>query len=399
MRRHPILAPGLRALAVVAGLLAATPPAARAQVEATPELSGVVLRSGAPLGNVDVVLHRVDAVDAGALDTLPAAADGTFRFALPTVPDPAGRGELYFASVEHQGVLYFGPPVSMAAELDSIYRIEVYDTLAVPAGGAELPVAVRYLLVEEMAEGWSVTDLIEIEVTGDRTLVAADSGATWRYTLPSGITDVQVGGGDIAPVSTTFEGDELTVSMPLSPGARQIVLRYALPTLDIELPLPGETGELELLVREPAPAVEVEGLVAVDPVELEPGIDYRRFAAASLVDSAVSIRATEGGVSTSPDLLPWLMVLLALGLTGLGVWAVRRGGPTPAEVGAGAPASPPTPPTGGSAPAAGGMTADARERIVLEIARLDERIEAASDDGEVARLREERSALLERLRG
>jgi hypothetical protein len=391
----------LAALAFVA-VLPLAPTAVQAQVEAAPELSGVVLRVGEPLGGVDVVLHRVDAVDAGALDTLPAAADGTFRFSLPTVPDPAGRGELYFASVEHQGVLYFGPPVSTAAELDSLYRIEVYDTLTVPAGGADLPVAVRYMLVEETGQGWSVTDLIELEVTGDRTLVAADSGATWRYLLPAGITDVQVGGGDIAPVSTVFEGEGFTVSMPLTPGSRQMVLRYALPSLDLELPLPGETGELEVLVREPAPAIEVEGLVEVQPVELEPGVSYRRFAAASLVDSAVVLRAGEGAPGAGSDTLPWLMVITALGLTAVGVWAVRRGGPAPAPGSGTARGTGPGPGRvdgTGAAGTAGAMTADERERTLLEIARLDERIEATTQAAEIDRLRAERAALLARLRG
>jgi len=125
---------GVIALAMLLG--SAGP--ARAQVEATPVLSGLVQRAGEPLGGSQVVLHRVDAVDAGALDTLVAEADGSFRFGLPTVPDPGGRGEIYFASVNHQGVLYFGPPVATAAELDSLYRIEVFDTLTAPPGGAEI---------------------------------------------------------------------------------------------------------------------------------------------------------------------------------------------------------------------------------------------------------------------
>jgi hypothetical protein len=375
-------------------LLAGSMPA-RAQVEANPILSGLVQRAGQPLGGSDVVLHRVDAAEAGALDTIQAGVDGTFRFGLPTVPDPGGRGEIYFASVDHQGVLYFGPPVATAAELDSVYRIEVFDTLTAPPGGAELPISVRYLLVEPFQTGWSVTDLVEFEVPGDRTLVSADSTApTWRYLLPSGVSEVQVGGGDIAPVSTTFRGDTVAVSMPLTPGPRQLVLRYAIDSLALEVPLPGETGELEVLIREPVPSMEVTGLVAVEPVELEPGVVYRRYAAALLSDSVVTFRST-GAPGSGGIPLEVLAVLIALGLTGVGVWAVRR---SPAATPAAAPAAagPGDPRETSAVP--GPIGPEARKRALLAIARIDERLERTEDPAELDRLRAERDALMIRLR-
>jgi len=394
----------MRRLCAIFGLAAATTLAGAvtldAQVEADPVLSGLVVRNGAPLGGAQVVLHRVDAVDAGALDTLAADPDGTFRFGLPTVPDPGGRGEIYFASVDHQGVLYFGPPVATAMELDSIYRIEVFDTLTAPVGGADLAVAVRYLLIEPFEAGWTVTDLIELDVPQGRTIVPADSGgATWRYRLPSGIGEIQVGGGDIAPVSTSFVGDTVSVSMPLTPGPSQLVLRYAIDSLALEVPLPGETGELEVLVREPVPNMEVTGLVAVEPVELEPGVVYRRYAAAALSDSAISFRATEtlGGGGIPVELL---MVLIGFGLAGVGIWAVRR---SPAAVTPGAGTTLVSGRADGSAPTSvsddpgGSVDPDARQRLLLDIARLDERVEGEDDPVERERLQAERDELIARL--
>ncbi len=408
--RRAVIVRTVVAVAAASTALLASTAELGAQVEASPVLSGLVQRAGEPLGDVPVVLHRVDAAEAGALDTLVAATDGTFRFGLPSVPDPGGRGEIYFASVDHQGVLYFGPPVATAAELDSLYRIEVFDTLTAPPGGAAIPVSVRYLLVEPMQAGWSVTDLVELEVTGDRTLVPADSTSpTWRYLLPSGVGEVQVGGGDIAPVSTVFAGDTVSVSMPLTPGPRQLVLRYFLDSLSLEVPLPGTTGELELLVREPTPTIEVAGLVAVEPVELEPGVIYRRYAAAMLTDSAVTLRATdEGGSPAIP--LEVLIVLIGLGLTAVGVWAVRRApaagvaasasgtaasGGRSAASGSG-PASPA--PEGPAERSRAALGPEARERLVLSIARIDERLEKTNDPGEAASLRAERDALMSRLR-
>lgn len=380
-----------RAATAIAGLLSLAVPTA-AQVEATPVLSGLVLRAGEPLGGVPVVLHRVDAVDAGSLDTLLAAVDGTFAFDLPTVPDPGGRGEVYFASVDHQGVLYFGPPVATAAELDPLYRIEVFDTLTAPPGGADLDVAVRYLLVDPVEGGWTVTDLVEIVVPEGRTLVPADSAAaTWRYRLPAGIGEPQVGGGDVAPVSTSFVGDTLAVSMPLTPGPRQVVLRYTLDSLALELPLPGATGELEVLVREPIPDLELSGLVAVEPVELEPGVFYRRYAAAQLRDSVVSFRAGEGVAGSGGVPVEVLVVLLGLGLAGVGIWAVRAGPAArrePLEAG-----GPPT----RAEPSASRVAGDERQRILLRIARIDERLDGLPEGDERERLAREREDLLSRL--
>lgn len=385
---------GTLAVALLALLCVAAP--ASAQVEATPRLSGVVLRAGERLGSVPVVLHRVDAVDAGAIDTLQADPDGAFRFDLPTVPDPGGRGEVYFASVDHQGVLYFGPPVATAVELDSLYRIEVFDTLSAPLGGADLPVAVRYLMIEPLEQGWSVTDLTEITVPEGRTLVPADSGApTWRYRMPSGVGEIVIGGGDIAPVSSSFSGDTLSVSMPLTPGPRQVVLRYALDSLSLALPLDGETGELEVLVREPAPELEVSGLVAVDPVELEPGVFFRRYAAAQLRDSVVFIQARAGSAGGSVP-IEVLIVVLGILMAVVGVWAVRR---RPAVAGEPSAAAHASGGTGSPRGAAMALDPPTRKRLLLEVAMLEERIEAADEGAELERLRAEREALLARLAG
>ncbi|MDT8369325.1 MAG: hypothetical protein RQ745_08970 [Longimicrobiales bacterium] len=358
-----------------------------AQVEGIPsELRGIVLRAGEPFGGVEVVLHRVDALEAGAIDTLATAGDGTFRFVLPTASDSAARGEIHFASVDHEGVLYFGVPISSISELDSLYRIEVFDTLTVPPGGAHLPVVSRYLLVEPAGEVFGVTDLIEIEVPAGRTLVPADSGSTWRYRLPTGARDPQVSGGDISPAATTFPGDSVAVAMPLMPGARRVVLRYTIDSLALTIPLPGETGEIEVLVREPAPPLDLEGLVAVEPVELEPGVAYRRFAAADLTDSTVSLRP---GESTERELpIRTVVIMLALALTAAGIWAVRSG--APAAPGASAA-------SGGTLPEEARPPGETREGLLLRVARLDEEIDRSRDPETIERLRREREAAITRL--
>jgi hypothetical protein len=358
-----------------------------AQEPATPRLEGVVERgAGAPLAEAAVILHRVDALEAGEIDSLRADAEGRFVFDLPTVPDPGGRGEVYFASVRHDGVVYFGPPVMRAVELDSLYRIQVYDTVTAPPGGAPVPLGVRYILAEPVESGWQITDLFQLDVIGERTWVESGEGVTWRYPMPAGIGEVQVGGGDLPPELTTFPDGALEFSGPLSPGSRQVVLRYMLDSLVLSVPIPGGAREMEFLIQEPAPSVTVTGLAAAESVEMEPGVTYRRYAGVDLGGTVVQIREGRSG-SRFP--LEWLAVLLGLGLAAFGIWAVRRteGGETPAAV----PESPATP--------VPWTPEDRRRRLILEAARIDEELEETDEGPARARLearREELLALLQR---
>ncbi|MDT8342096.1 MAG: hypothetical protein RQ751_11345 [Longimicrobiales bacterium] len=333
------------------------------------------------LPGATVVLHRVDPLDAGEVDSLRADDEGRFRFRLPTVPDPGGRGEVYFASVRHQGVLYFGPPVATAAELDSLYRILVHDTAVVARSGAPLVPTVRYLLVEEAANGWQVTDLFQLVVEGERTLVAADSGVTWRYPLPPGHRNLQVGGGDVPAGAARVEDGDLLVSAPLPPGPRQLIVRYQLDSLAFDIPLPGGVEEMDVLVREPAPPVEVEGLTATESVELEPGARYRRYAGVGVPDAVLRLRALP---AERPFPVAWVAVALGLLLAVVGGVVIQR---TPAR---GAPAA-----RTASAPSPEGGS---REELVRQIALLDEALEGLPPGGERERLRHRRRALVNLLR-
>lgn len=379
--RRPVSALSVAAGAILP-LLAASFPAA-SQEPAAPELTGMVtVGADRPVPLAMVTLHRVDAVDAGEIDSIAAGTDGSFRFALPTVPDPGGRGEVYFASVRHQGVLYFGPPVTTAVELDSLYRIQVYDTAVAPEGGAQLAPSVRYILVEEGQDGWQVTDLFQLVVEGDRTLVAADSGITWRYPLPPGHRNLQMGGGDVPPATTRVEDGDLLVSAPLSPGPRQLVVRYMLDSLTVDVPVPGGVEEMDLLVREPAPPVQVQGLVAAESVELEPGVRYRRFAGVGVPSGTIRVVQEE-----APFVFPvrWLAVILGLILASVGVYVVQRG-PGGAE------------PAGAAPPRAGRPQGPTREDLVREVAELDDALEETPEGPARERMLHRRRVLVAALR-
>jgi hypothetical protein len=358
----------LAALLVGAGQLTA-------QVPADPVLSGRVMLDQVPLPGTMVVLHHVSNEAEGELDSLRATADGSFVFRLPNVPDPE-RSDVFFASVRHSGILYFGAAITLPVELDSTYLIQAYDTLSVEPGAAELTVQARNTFLESLEGEWRVTDLIQVRNDLPRTLVARSGGAVWRYPLAVGARNPTVGQGGLPADGISFDGDTLVVRAPIPPGERLLVVRYVVDDAFMEIPAPGSTEVMEVLIREPAPLLESALLTQSESLELEPGTTYRRMSGADLTD--VIVRLDEG---RAPVRFPveWVAVVLALILTAFGVATVSRQAP------------------GG--PRTGTALSDSRESLILEIARMDAAFDALGDPGEEEALayRRRRAELFRRL--
>jgi len=347
---------------VLAGVLAAisalaAPTGLVGQEEVTAVLRGRVLREAQPVSGQVVKLHRVSSEAAGEIDSVATNVEGDFRFVLPYVPDPEGRREVFFASARFNGILYFGAPVSQPADLDSIYTLEVYDTVSAPESGLGFVVQSRSIFAETTEVGWSVTDLFEIRNDGARTVVGRPGGAVWSYPLMRGADAVELGDGDLSEDAFAFSDGRVMVYAPIPPGPRLFVFRYSVPDLTGGLLLPGTTERIELLIREPAPLLSVNGLAALAPVEIEPGAAFRRYAGDSIAEGRVTFSAAEE-VPTIP--FRWLVVGVAMALAMLGVWTTRR--PLPAS----------------------------RAELLIEIAALDEAWESSGDESDTGRRKYER---------
>lgn len=397
-RTAPTAATGIRILAAVV-VATAFPPVAQAldaQQEATPVLAGRVEKGGVSVPDATVVLHRVTAEAAGEIDSVRVDTAGHFSFELPSVPDPGGRGEVYFASVRYAGVLYFGAPIHQAVQLDSLYTLDVYDTVAAPGGGADLAVAVRYIVARPIEGGWEVADLFEIANAGTRTLVPIEDGEpVWSYPLPAGIRDPTVGEGDVSPEASSIADGSVHVTAPIPPGQRRLVLRYFLDALDLTVPLPGSTVQMELLVREPAPPLEVTGLVPAESIPMGQGVTYRRYTGADFLDAAVAVVP---GADT--DGLPArnVAVMLALVLALGGLWAYLRGSPGARASTDGSVVLKSRAASVGPAGPERGSASPSRRSLLLEIALIDQALEdRGTGPGEVSDLRRRRSVLVRRL--
>ncbi|HKJ01285.1 MAG TPA: hypothetical protein VJ997_02485 [Longimicrobiales bacterium] len=322
-------------LAFLAAAVLAIPRAAVAQELADPVLHGRVFVGDTVSRGGLVVLHRVSSETQGEVDSVAVGLDGTFSVRLPAVPDPA-RSEVYFASVRHAGILYFGQPINLPVQLDSVYEIHAYDTAMVAPQGQIVPVAAREIFLQANDDQqWDAVDLFQLRNDGTRTLVAREGGIVWSYPLPDGARDGTVSDMGLGAGAAEVREGRLIVTSPLPPGERMYVVRYVLDDPYVSVPLPEPTEALEILVREPAPPMKASGLQPMDPVEMEPGSAYLRFAAADLTSGQVGL---ERGQPASAPPVGWYSFILALALTGVGVWAVQSGAsreaaPAPAPVG------------------------------------------------------------------
>jgi hypothetical protein len=291
-----------------------------AQEEVIPIVHGEVREGDAPLPGVLVTLHQVSAEMSGEIDSVRAGPDGTFQLRLPRVPAHGERSDVYFASVRHKDILYFGSAIISPVQLDSLYVIQAYDTLSVPPGGAELPLAVRTLFLTKVESGWEATDFFQLRQEGDRTLYSPEEGVTWRYPLPPEARDFELGQGDMGEDAVRFQGEELELFAPIPPGDRFLLVNYRIPEDDFTLPLPGETGRMEVLIRSPGPEASFEPLTPSSPVEMDPGNVFDRWVGDNLTDLEI-----RGRVEAAPFRFraEWLGLLLAVMLGAAGVFAFR----------------------------------------------------------------------------
>ena len=166
-----------------------------------------------------------------------------------------------------------------------------------------------------------------------------------------------------------------------------LLIRYDLPVLEVEFPAPGATETLELLVREPAPALGVRGLQPIDVVALDAESTYRRYSGTDVRDAVVRLEEeSEGGLPS----MGLFAALLAALLGGVGLLAhLRPRGSAADRVSPGL----------GAAPASALVPITGRDGLILQVARLDESLEAITEPDVRRTMLYERTRLMARLRG
>ncbi len=305
---------------VLVGLVVTTSIAA----QEGPTLEGYVTVGDDVLPSGVVVLHHLADGATGQLDSV-QISDGSFRVQLPRTPDPE-RNDVFFASYRRSGVLYFGAMITAGFPFDTTYQIQAWDTLVAPRSGVDLAIQSRSVFLEPDTVGWRATDLFQLRNDADRTVVRGPEGVVWRHPLPSEARNIVAGEGELDFAAAEVEGGELVVRAAISPGERLFVVQYHVDQPTIEIPTRGSAESFDVLIREPGPALEVDGFELVDRVELEPGSTYRRYSATDVAEGTVKI---EAGQAASTPPVQWVALLLGSLLAFAALWVLRTPGGAP----------------------------------------------------------------------
>lgn len=285
-------------------------------------LSGRVVKGGQTVAGAAVTLHRVTGQASGPVATGTSDARGTFRFPL----EAADTGfAVFFATVEHQSVRYFGPPVHRDQE-PADYAVEVFDTTSVTPGALQ-HTRRDVVLIPQTDGGWEVNEVLRIRNPGRRTLVPGKEIATLELRLPEGATDFEAGEGDIPPEQVKAMGTRVFLLTSFTPGIRELFLRYRLPPglSSAKLPVRAATDTINVYVRQPSPQVRVAGLKTTKTLEVQ-GEKFVQYGATDVaVGESVGLEWT--GPSSGPVSPVAGGVAAALLLLGVGSWAAYRNRP------------------------------------------------------------------------
>ncbi len=342
-----------------------------------PILEGIVLGGDLAADTPTVVLHRVNPAspgESGDMDSVTVGLGGEFQFRFPAASDADIADDVYFVSVEYEGVLYFGSGITALEQLDSLYVVQVFRAEEVPPEGVPLTVEQRAVFIEFAGEDWFATDLFVLDNASPRTLVAQEGGVVWSYPLPPGAAEPELGqGSGLSPDGVTFEGGRVRISSPFPPGGSGFMIRYRLESLGSTIPAPGRTALMEVLVREPSPPLRVEGLQPLGVVD-EFGSTFRLHGGSELVD--VNLTLVETG-DQGPPPFEWLALMATVMLAAGGLLAYAR-------------------PRRRLLPEQGlGL---GREALILEVARIDDELVTAPEPDARSEILGRRAALLSLLR-
>lgn len=300
-------------------------PAAAAQ-----ELRGRVLKDGEGVAGIPVVLHSVTRDSAGVAGRTVTRAQGEFSFPLP--PADTGGFTVFFATADFLGVRYFGAPLHPGDSADG-YTIAVYDTISVGHAGVAPRLARRdVVLLPERNGGWEVNEIVRLENPADRTLVSADGMPTWEMRIPAEAIDFQFGEGAVAEDEMVRMGERLMLLVPLNPGPRELFLRYRIPGggRELRIPVSTATGTLQLYVRQPAPALTVDGLAAIEPIRTA-SEEFASYQGTDLAgDTEVRLTWARVGPPVEPTRAALAITGVLLLLGSVVAWSNRgRGGAPP----------------------------------------------------------------------
>ena len=314
-----------RCVATCSALVLALLPGRSAAAQDTPPVQGtitgrvVLAASGEdlrPVPGVWVALNRVGDDSAGVIDSVRTGADGGYRFVFQRTGDVDA---VYFTDVIHGGVAYFTDPLMGVTIGGEDAELVVFDTVSEQG---MMRLRGRHVVVGPRMENGRRPVVEVFELTNDTSLTVvprSDTQPVWSVALPPGAEDPQVGDGDVPASVVRFRAGRAELHAPMSPGLRQLSVRYSLSEddfpLEIALEQPAEL--LEVLLAGDDDEASGAGLHFERQVEIE-GAPYARYLSAtattgnriviSLGGAAAARRAVPAAIGASVVILAGALV-------------------------------------------------------------------------------------------
>jgi hypothetical protein len=290
-------------------------------------LVGQVVRDGEAVPGARVTLHRVTPESSGEVASTTANDEGVFRFPLEAVTGAAFN--VFFVTADYLSVRYFGPPLHID-QPRTPYTLAVYDTTSTLAEPIRV-VRRDMVLIPEVSGSWEVNEVIRILNPGEAALVAGQGMPTWEYQNPAQAGEFQAGEGDILPHEVTRMEDLVMLLTPVTPGERDLFIRYRLPPTParVSFPLVTPTDTFNLFVRQPSNLIAVEGLGTTRMIDAE-GEQYLQYGGDSFEPGqAIVLEWSNAGRAPVDPITAAVTVTVVLLLAG--IWgAVRQRGSTAA---------------------------------------------------------------------
>ncbi|MEP6572905.1 MAG: hypothetical protein ABJD11_09415 [Gemmatimonadota bacterium] len=324
VRRPPSVHSAFSVLSVFFVVSAFSASILSAQGLAAGRIVRILGRDTSAVPGVEVVLHRVGREAQGPVDSARTDARGRFRFRF--TPDTAS---IFLVSAGHQGVQYFSPPVHVNPALpDTALVLVVADT----SRTAAVSIQARHIVVSRPAADGTrpVLEIVVLQNNGDHTRVSPDSlTPSWAMRLPRGVLSVQPGQGDFSPDAISTRGDSLLLFAPISPGDKQVVVSYTIPSnlSTVGYAIDQPAGTVAFLLEEEGTSLS-GGLAAAEPQTVE-GRTFRRWTGSPKAGDLITINFPSAG--STRWLLPALVGLVSVVLVGALIALLRRRTPALAQ--------------------------------------------------------------------
>lgn len=201
--------------------------------------------------------------------------------------------------VNHAGVDYEAATEFSGANPIVDLQVPVYETTE---KAPEWQVKMRHVMLSPGEGGLQVMDMLAVETAGDRawvgTPIADGKRQTFKLALPAGAKDVKLLGG-FDECCTIVEGNVITNTKALVPGASQYQISYMLPAesgkTDLTVAAPAKTGAVMIMVPDDGTNVTADGLQAGGSVDM--GRGKTRFYKAADVPAGQELKLNISGIA------------------------------------------------------------------------------------------------------